>query len=87
MTILGEVGVWVWGSATAILGIAVVSIIFTGKPQDLYVRVKDSATALGAVIAASALAWSLFYQSSDQAERIESIERSVRAIEETLEGK
>ena len=84
---LGEVGLWLWGAATAVLGIAIVLVIFTGEPADLYQRVKDGATALGAVVAASALAWSLFYQSSEkksEKEKLDSIKTKLEQIEKKI---
>ncbi|MGB1236707.1 MAG: hypothetical protein ACPG4U_00775 [Pseudomonadales bacterium] len=59
---LGEIGVVIWGFSTAILGFFIVFVVVTGLPANIYTRVKEAATALGAVVAASALAWSLFYQ-------------------------
>lgn len=60
-----NLGIWIWGFVTAALGVAVVFVIASGRPTDVYTRVKDSATAIGAVVAASALAWSLFFQAAD----------------------
>ena len=59
-------GIWAWGTITAILSLATVLIIATGKPPGLYERIKDTASALGGVIAASVLAWSIFFQTSAQ---------------------
>lgn len=83
-----ELGKWGWGIATAALGIAVVVVVALGRPQGIYDRIKDSATAIGAVVAASALAWSLFFQVSDsQSERnkiIEAIRTDIEEIKEAL---
>ena len=59
---VGSIGVWVWGTTTAAIGMGVVLLVVFGWPNPVYVRVKDCASALGAVVAASALAWSWFYQ-------------------------
>lgn len=56
-------GMWVWGTLTALLAVGIVYVIATGDPAPVYLRVRDAATALGAVVAASALAWAHFYQS------------------------
>jgi hypothetical protein len=83
-------GVWAWGIATAALGVAVVFVVVFGWPPDVYTRVKDSATAIGAVVAASALAWSLFFQvgnTDSQKERdkiIDEIRVDVRQIKEKI---
>jgi hypothetical protein len=80
---LGVVGVWIWGGATALLGLAIVLIVATGLPAELYTRVKDTSGALAGVIAASALAWSIFFQTSgkdEQATKIDALLQRADAI-------
>ena len=57
------VGIWTWGGVTALLAIIIVVVVLSGRWPDLLKRIIDAATALGAVVAASALAWSYFFQS------------------------
>lgn len=59
-------GIWAWGSVTAILSLATLYIITTGSPPALYNRIKETASAIGGIIAASVLAWSIFFQTSLQ---------------------
>ncbi|MFO0821384.1 MAG: hypothetical protein U1A77_25805 [Pirellulales bacterium] len=59
-------GVWVWGAATAAIGIGVILLVVFGWPQPVYYRVKDASSAVGAVVAASGLAWSWFYQTANK---------------------
>jgi hypothetical protein len=59
-------GVWVWGAATAAIGIGVILLVVFGWPKPVYYRVKDASSAVGAVVAASGLAWSWFYQTANK---------------------
>jgi hypothetical protein len=78
------IGVWVWGTVTAILAGWVILVILWGRPESVYVRIKDSATALGAVIAASALAWSYFYQTATDKDEL--IANEIQEIKQVVEG-
>ncbi len=58
----GTGGIWAWGIVSSSLGFAAVVLIGFGYPPGVYERFKASASAIGAVIAASVLAWSWFFQ-------------------------
>ncbi len=76
------------GTITALLGAGVVFVILTGKPSTLFGRIKDTATAMGAVVAASALAWSHFFQTgarSDDTARIEALIQKVAEISRQID--
>lgn len=60
----GSKGVWAWGILTAALAVAVILVVTFGWPKAVYDRVEKSASAVGAVVAASALAWSFFYNAA-----------------------
>lgn len=81
-----EAGIWVWGIVTAMLGISVVLVITFGWPDPLYQRIKDSAPAIGAVVAASALAWSFFYQASanDLKDDLNKLRQSIEKLENKM---
>lgn len=70
---------------TAVLGGVIVFVILAGWPTEMYGRIKDAATALGAVIAASALAWSYFYQAVAQHDESTNFDEIVRNIDELSE--
>ena len=57
-------GMVVWGGVTVVVAGLILWVVWRGSPN--YVaRVKDCSTALGAIVAASTLAWSYFYQAYD----------------------
>ncbi len=79
-------GVWTWGILAFVLSFTTVFIIAFGVPKQVYIRVRDSASAIGAVVAASALAWSFFYKSVEEAK--EKKKEAVKtAVLEKLEEK
>ena len=83
-------GVWVWGTTTAALGIAVVLLVAFGWPPRVYLRLKESANAIGAVVAASALAWSWFFQTdsrasiANQEKVIDEIKNDLKVVKEKV---
>jgi hypothetical protein len=80
MTLKG--GTWAWGIVTGGLAVIVVFVILTGWPGCVYTRIKDAATALGAVIAASALAWSHFFQTASRREESAKLEELSHRVAE-----
>lgn len=60
-------GIYAWGTVTIVLSATVLFGVFFGNPTrigGLYLRIKDCASVLGPIIAASVLAWSWFYQTA-----------------------
>jgi hypothetical protein len=83
-------GIWGWGVIAASMGLAAVLLVAFGQPEGVYGRFKESSSAIGAVIAASVLAWSWFFQTDDKSvtkNQIGEILGRVRAIQKKLDDK
>ena len=82
-------GIWIWGGVTAILGCLVVTAIIFSWPAGLHEQLqKDAAAALGAVIAASGLAWSYFFSTAskqDESNTLEEVRKALADIQTKLD--
>lgn len=75
------IGVWLWGATAALLAATIFIVVLTGYPVELYGRFKESATALGAIVAAGALAWSHFFKAAEN----QSIKEQLVKIDKRLD--
>ncbi len=83
-----NLGMWVWGTVTAVLAAVVVFVILTGEPLEVYDRIREAATAIGAVLAASALAWSHFFQTvtrQEESARLNELTLKVSEVSQKLD--
>lgn len=62
-----KLGIYIWGAVVVALSAIILYGIFFSDPTDkngLYIRIKDCASVLGPIVAASVLAWSWFFQTA-----------------------
>ena len=78
-------GVWAWGGIATALGVSMLFVIITGIPSPVYGRVEGAATAIGAVVASTALTWSWFFQThKNDSTNFERINQSLAQIVEEI---
>ena len=82
--LLRNLAVWVWGTSTLALGVGIVYIVFTGNPSGTAARLGEASGAVGSVVAASALAWSWFFQVSSQKRQQDSIREDIESIKQEI---
>ncbi len=85
-----DIGVFAWGAATTWLAVYILILAMTGEPSSKYERLIAAAPIVGGIVAASTLAWSLFYKEATDSslrEEFKALERKVVQLEKKYAAK
>jgi hypothetical protein len=77
-----ELGVWIWGFVSSVIAGVILYYICKGTDTQIK-RIEQTSTVLAAIVAAGALAWSLFYQvgsANSSNEKLTSIEEQLSKL-------